>query len=101
VEIQFFANSVGRGGQRLRQLYPLSKVLHGFGVRRAAECEIASLEPVIHGGIDKACLREVVRDDLRLTRHDVGKPLLERMRNLAVQLLPAAPKQAFIGRIPY
>ena len=43
----------------------------------------------------------MVRHDFRLARRDVGKALLECARNLAVQLLPAAPEQALIGRIPH
>src|SRR6266850_8492428 len=62
---------------------------------------MTSLEPVIDGGIHKAGLREVVRHDFRLARHDIGKFLLECARNLAVQLMPAALEQALIGRIPY
>ena len=62
---------------------------------------MASLEPVIDGGFNKAGCREVVCHDFRLARHDVGKALLECARNLAVQLLPAAPEQALIGRIPH
>src|SRR5262245_66192698 len=76
-------------------------MLHGFGVRRAAECEIASLEPVSDGGIDKAGFGEVASHDFRLARHDIVKSLLKCARNLAVQLLPAAFEQALIGRIPH
>src|SRR5262252_9473607 len=76
-------------------------MFHGFGVRRAAECEIASPEPVIDGRVNKAGCREVVRHDFRLARHDVSKLLLECARNLTVQLLAAALEQALIGRISY
>src|SRR5260221_1000928 len=62
---------------------------------------MSSLEPVIDGGFNKAGFREVVCHDFRLARHDVGKPLLECARNLAVQLLPAALEQALIRRIPH
>src|SRR5262249_3766867 len=37
----------------------------------------------------------------RLARHDIGKPLLKRARNLAVQLLAAALEQALISRITH
>ena len=57
---------------------------------------MASVEPVIDGGVNQASCREVLRHDFRLARHDVGKALLEYARNLVVQLLPAALEQALI-----
>src|SRR5207247_8553864 len=72
-----------------------------LGMRRASGCLLSSLEPVSDGGFDKAGLREVVRDDFRLARDDVDKPLLKCARDLAVQLLPAALEHALIRRIPH
>src|SRR5215470_18871620 len=62
---------------------------------------LSSLEPVIDGELNKAGFCEVVCRDFRLTRHNLGKPLLKRTRNLAVQLLPAALEKALIGGIPH
>ena len=45
---------------------------------------MASVEPVIDGGVNQAGCREVLRHGFRLARHDVGKALLECARNLAV-----------------
>src|SRR6516165_2414350 len=73
VKIQLFANLFGRGSKRLRQFYPLSKMFYGFGIRRAAECEMTSLEPVMGGTISEASFREMARHDFRLARHEVGK----------------------------
>jgi hypothetical protein len=60
-----------------------------------------SLEPVIDGRFNEAGFREVVGHDFRLARHDAGKALLKCTRNLTMQLMPAALKQALIGRIPH
>src|SRR6266436_8846939 len=76
-------------------------MLDGLGIGRAAQRKMARLEPVFDGRVNEAGLREVVRHDFRLARHDVGKRLLEGPRDLAVQLLPAALEEGFVGRIPY
>src|SRR5262249_39971715 len=76
-------------------------MLDGLRVRRAAQCEMASLEPVIDRGINKAGFGEMVRHDFRLARDDVGKPSFECARNLSVQLMSAALEQTFVGRIPH
>ena len=52
-------------------------MLHGFGVRRAAECEIASLEPVIDGGIDKAGFGEVASQPEIVAHHFTEAGLVE------------------------
>src|SRR5262245_39112504 len=76
-------------------------MLDGLGVRRAAEREMTSLEPIVDGRVNEAGFREVVRHDFGLARRDLGKLLLEGARNLAMQLMPSALEQALIGRIPH
>src|SRR5215472_17308955 len=66
IKLELFARAPFRRGLRVSKLYSLTKMLHGLGVSRTAEREIAGLEPVINGRLHKSGLREVVRHDLGL-----------------------------------
>src|SRR5262249_60294923 len=72
-----------------------------LGVGTAAERAMARLEPIIDAGTGEPGLREMVRHDFRLARSDVGKPLLERARNLRMQLVPPALEQGLIGCVAH
>ena len=65
-------------------------MVHGLSIRRAAECEIAGLKPIINGVIEKAGMREMVRHDFRLIPCGVWKFLRQRVCDPAVQSLAGA-----------
>src|SRR5262245_41603823 len=70
-------------------------------IGRSAGCLLSRLQPVIDGGSDKAALSELRRHDFWLGRHNIGKPLLKCVCNLAMQLMPAAFEETLIGRIAH
>ena len=85
VKIEFLADALGRRGLGLDQRNPLSKVLDGLSVRRAAQCKSTGLEPVIDGAVSTAGFRKVARQQFRLPLRNVRELAFESFGDAGVQ----------------
>src|SRR3954453_15249699 len=70
-----------------------------FCVGRAQTREFPGLHPISYGFVSLARLGEMICDNLRLCRHELGKRLLESAGDHGMQLGPSALQQTLVGGI--
>jgi len=87
-EFQALMFKIVREQRKLVQ--PLLKLSGRFHHRRAGGGPMAGLTPVGDGFSDKPSLFVMLREELRLSVHQLWRMGFERFRDLGVQLLPSA-----------
>ena len=92
--------SLARGflGEITDQRQRLAKLRHCFGDRAVADRLARRLEPEADGALGKSGQRQMMRQQCRLSLHDVLEPPLVRFGDTRVQrLTPGAQQRAVSG----
>ena len=75
------------------------QVTDSFGQCDFAQRALSGRDPVMYCALSRACLCEVMGEQLRLIVHDVCKRLLQHLRDLDMQLLAIGFEQRVVGGI--
>ena len=94
---QLLVAALGGVGQADHQLDALAQVSDRLAVLRALAGALAGGEPAGDGPLGVACLGPVVRDQLGRVARLLRELLLQRLRDLRVQLVPPAAQQRLVG----
>ena len=101
VKLDLFATQIRRGRQGRDLGKRPFELLRAFKKRGSRQRALSRSAPPFDSGFGHPCLREVMREQLRLALGNLRKLVFERFSNAGVQRVARLAQQRAIGRVPY
>ena len=98
-KLDLFATQSRRGRQGRDLVKRPFELLCGFNKRGSRQGALSRCAPPFDSGFGHPCLREVMREQLRLGCSGGGKLIAQNFTRAAVQSLAAALKQVLVGSV--